>query len=149
MKVMPMTGWVSVTVGGRLVGWGGVFEMIRMRTPALRVIAPRLSVALAASVVSPAGALLQMRDQRLELRVPAELPARTPSPRLWLLAKNSTEATEPSVSRASASRAMFAPTGKVVFGPGWAIATVGGRLVCTGASLSAILTVAALGEPIQ
>src|SRR6185436_3510817 len=118
-----------VTMTGSLLvgGGGGVLLPTRIRTPRLVVAAPWLSVARALKVNSPAGALLHTKNHKLELTIPGVLPACTPKPRLWSLAKNCTEATDPSVSRASAVIPIFAPAENVAPACGWIISTTGGR----------------------
>src|ERR1035441_9613700 len=109
-KVAPSGGLVMRTTGGRFVGVGGGPGWTGMLTGAERVEAPSLSVALAVrNTLVPGGTLLQTRTNVLEGgmgrpedvaptlagRMRGEL---VTTPKLTLLAKNSTCFTMPSRS---------------------------------------------------
>src|SRR5262245_4504761 len=98
-KDAPFVGWGMFTVGGGLV-------TTAMCTGRLMLVAPTLSVAFAVSSLSLHDALPIFRKKVLLNALVALV--LVPKPRLWLLAKNSTDTTKPLVSRADARMGMFA-----------------------------------------
>src|SRR5437588_6957 len=91
------------------------------------VMAPPLSVAFAVKTYWPAGTLAQVRQNGLA--GPTLIGLLVLIPRLLAPAKNSTVATNPSTSRASAQILILAGAVKVVPFVGTAIRTVGGIFV--------------------
>src|SRR5438552_19200696 len=94
------------TTGGELVGGGGGPCSTEMLTGRETVDAPPLSVATAVKTKLPTGALDQTRQKGLA--GPTAIGLFVRMPRLLVPAKNSTVATKPSTSPASAQMGMLA-----------------------------------------